>query len=132
MKDASPDRPAPAPKEREPRASRRLTADEQRRRRSRLITLAVWAGFGVLFINGIVGESGYLATIRAEREHAALAAEVARLRYQNQELRERRIRLEKDPSALEEAARRQGMIRDGETVVTIRDRVPPAADTPAR
>jgi cell division protein FtsB len=97
-----------------------------------LITLAVWAGFGVLLVNGIVGESGYLATIRAEREHAALAAEVARLRYQNQELRERRIRLEKDPSALEEVARRQGMIRDGETVVTIRDQAPAASAAPAR
>jgi cell division protein FtsB len=97
-----------------------------------MITLAVWAGFGVLFVNGIVGESGYLATIRAEREHAALAAEVARLRVQNQELKMRRVRLETDPSAMEEAARRQGMIRDGETVVTIRDRAPSAPATPSR
>lgn len=117
---------------REPRASRRLTTEEQRRRRHRLIVVAVWVGFGVLLINGIVGESGYLATIRAEREQAALSAEVARLRFENQDLRQRRERLQQDPSAIEEAARRQGMIRDGETLVTIRDRVPAAPSTPAR
>jgi cell division protein FtsB len=103
---------------------RRLTAEEVRKRRDRWIARAVWAGFAFVLINGIVGESGYLATIRAERQAVALRVEVARLRIENQRLRDDRIRLEHDPSALEEAARRQGMIRDGETIVTIRDRVP--------
>lgn len=120
------------PAEQVRRVRRRLTAEEVRRRRSRWVAWGVWTTFAVILINGIVGENGYLATIRAEREANALRNEVARYRLENQRLREDRIRLQTDPAATEEAARRQGMIRDGETLVTIRDRVPSSPDEPTR
>lgn len=126
--------PAPAPRPSAPRRAvrRRLTAEEVKRRRSRLITWGLWALFTVLVINGVVGENGYLATLAARKEQASLASEIARLRVENQRLQQARQRLETDPAALEEAARRQGMIRDGETVVTIREAPRATAPAPTR
>jgi cell division protein FtsB len=104
--------------------------------RERYRRLATWVFslfFGVLLVNSLVGENGYLASIRAGREAAALHAEVARIRLENQELQRQGRRLQEDPAAVEEAARRDlGFIRPGETVIVIRDL--PAADTarPAR
>lgn len=128
VRDATNTTPTPSGR----RVRRRLTAEEARRRRSRWIGWAVWGTFALILINGVVGENGYLATIRAKREAAALRSEVARYRVENRRLRDDRIRLQTDPSATEEAARRQGMIRDGEAVVTIRDRVPSSPTGPAR
>lgn len=111
---------------------RRLTADEQRRRRSRVVSAALWIALGVLVVNAIVGDSGYLATIRAANAEAALASEVARLRLENQALQRTGARLEDDPLAIEEAARRLGMIREGETIVTIREASGTTPPGPAR
>jgi cell division protein FtsB len=111
---------------------RRLTAEEIRRRRNRFVTTAVWTALAILLVNAVVGEGGYLATIRAEKEQAALTSEVARLRVENQRLKEARQLLEEDPAALEVAARRQGMIREGEVVVTIREPAGTAAPAPSR
>ena len=97
-------------------------ANEVRLRRRRLIAYALLAGAGVLMVNALLGENGYVATVRAQREygelHAALAAELRK----TEELRERIYRMRNDPKALEEEARRQlGLIRPGETLVIIRD-----------
>jgi cell division protein FtsB len=76
----------------------------------------------VLLVNSLLGENGYLATVRTEHEEAALSATVARLRFQNQQLQEQGRRLASDPSALEEAARRDlNFIKPGETLVIIHD-----------
>lgn len=100
---------------------------EVRERRRRILTYALWAGAIVLMVNALVGENGYLATLRARREQAALAADVARIRLENQQLKEQARRLDKDPVAVEEAARRQlNLIRPGETLVIIRDAKPAA------
>lgn len=111
---------------------RRLTADEIQQRRRRFFSWGLTIGLGILLINALVGENGYLATIRAEREEQALAAEVARLRRDSEDLRHARERLQNDDAAVEEAARELGMIRDGETVVTIRRADQPGAVAPSR
>jgi cell division protein FtsB len=111
------------------RVRRRLTAQEVRDRRRRIATWVFSLFFGVLLVNSLVGENGYFASIRAGREAEALRADVYRIRLENQELQRRAHRLEEDPLAVEEAARRDlGFLRPGETVVVIRD--VPAADGP--
>jgi cell division protein FtsB len=105
-----------------PRVRRRLSAQEARDRRRRVVTWALSIMLGVLLVNAFVGESGYLANLQAQRDEAALRASVARLRYENQSLQEQSRRLREDPTAIEEAARRDlGMIRPGETLIILRD-----------
>jgi cell division protein FtsB len=79
-------------------------------------------GSFILMVNALVGENGYLASLRSQREHDKLADSLARLRHENQQYLEQVRLLKTDPSALEEAARRVlGFVRPGETVVVIRD-----------
>jgi len=105
-----------------PRVRRRLSAQETRDRRRRVVTWALSILLGVLLVNAFVGESGYLANLQAAREQAALEGKVARLRLWNQALQEQGRRLQTDPAAIEDAARRDlGMIRPGETLIILRD-----------
>ena len=77
----------------------------------------------------LLGENGYFATLRAEREHAEVEAALTRLRMENQRLREEARRLREDPAALEEAARRDlGLARPGETLVVVKK--PQKPETP--
>jgi cell division protein FtsB len=80
----------------------------------------------VIVVNGLVGDRGLLAMIRARREYDAAAANVAQQRAENARLREEARRLREDPAAIEELARRElGLIKPGEKVFIIKD-VPPA------
>jgi len=82
-------------------------------------------------VNALVGENGYLATLRARQEYQSLTAEVSRMRLENQQLRNDIRRLRDDPAALEEAARRHlQLLKPGETLVIIRDHRP-ASQAPA-
>jgi cell division protein FtsB len=103
------------------RARRRLrTAEETRERRRRQWTLGLSLALCGLLVNSIVGENGYLATVRYRAEQAELEAAVARLRRENQALQEEGRRLREDPAALEEEARRSlGLIRPGETLLVV-------------
>jgi cell division protein FtsB len=75
--------------------------------------------------DGLVGERGLLAMLRARQEHDELAATIARLRAENVRLSEEARRLRDDPSAIEEVARRElGLIRPGEKVFIIKDVAP--------
>lgn len=124
--DASP--PAADPT----RPSRRRPAAEVRERRRRIVTWGLSLVLAVLLVNSLVGENGYLASLRARRELAALQASVAQLRIDNQRLQEETRRLLEDPRALEETARRElGLIRPGETLIVIRDLVPAPAAAPS-
>jgi cell division protein FtsB len=116
--DPTDDQPAPAT----PRARRRLrSAEDTRDRRRRRVTYGLSLVLSALLVNSIVGENGYLATVRYRAEQAELERAVARVRRQNQDLQEERRRLTEDPAALEEAARRSlGLIRPGETLVIVR------------
>jgi len=105
-----------------PRVRRRLSAQEVRDRRRRVVTWALSIMLVVLLVNAFVGESGYLANLQAERDAVALQVTVARLRHENDSLTQQGRRLQEDPTAIEEAARRDlGMVRPGETLVILRD-----------
>jgi len=76
----------------------------------------------VLMVNALVGENGYLAGLRAQREYESVMDDVIHLRLENQQLREQARRLREDPAAIEEAARRDlGLVRAGETLVIVHD-----------
>jgi cell division protein FtsB len=76
----------------------------------------------LIVVDGLVGERGLLAMLRARREYDRLAATIARQRAENAALRERARRLTDDPNAIEEVARRDlGLIKPGERVFIIKD-----------
>jgi cell division protein FtsB len=86
----------------------------------------------VIVIDGLVGDRGLLAMMRARRDYDTAAAAVARQRAENARLREEARRLREDPAAIEEIARRElGLIKPGEKVFIIKD-VPPAGPIDGR
>jgi len=120
--DEAPDAPA------SPSRRRLRGAQEVRDRRRRYATVGLSVALTILLVNALVGENGYLATVRVRAEQAQLEAVVANLRIENQRLQRDRERLLSDPTALEETARRSlGLIKPGETLVIVRDAVPPLA-----
>lgn len=108
------------------------TPGEAKAWRRRMLAYALAAGSFVLMVNALVGENGYLDTLRARREYDSLMRSVAELRLENQQLQDDLRRLREDPSALEEAARRDlGLIHPGEKLVVITDQPPAAAPAPS-
>lgn len=80
----------------------------------------------VIVVDGLVGDRGLLAILRARHEYDELSGTIARQRSENVRLREEARRLKDDPTAIEEVARRElGLIRPGERVFIIKD-LPPA------
>lgn len=76
----------------------------------------------VIVVDGLVGDRGLLAMLRARREYDELSATIARQRAENARLREQVRRLREDPRAIEEVARRElGLIKPGEKVFIIKD-----------
>ena len=76
----------------------------------------------LIVVDGLIGERGLVAMLRARHEYDELAATIARDRAENARLRELARRLREDPSAIEEAARRDlGLIKPGEKVFIIKD-----------
>jgi len=127
----SPADPAPV----RPHARRPIrTALEMRTRRRRWLSYGLLAFSLVLLVNAVVGENGYLATLRARQEYDSVTTALTRLQNENQRLREESDRLRTDLNALEEAARRElGLVRPGETLVIVKDAKPsdPRPDAPA-
>ena len=110
-----------------PLKARRLMRSglEVRERRRTLFRYGLGAGVVVLLVNAVIGEEGYLAGIRARRDLELLQAQVADVQRENQELNDLRKRLKDDPAAIEDAARRElGLVREGETLVIVRDGKP--------
>ncbi len=117
-----------APQKR-PRAPRQLhNIPDAKQRRRRWVTYGLFMGSCALMVNALIGENGYLATLRARQEHKALVASLTKLRLENQQLSDEVRRLHDDPAGpMEEAARRElGFIKPGETLVIIRDARPAA------
>lgn len=76
----------------------------------------------VIVVDGLVGDRGLLAILRARQEYDQLAASIARQRTENMRLRDEARRLKDDPTAIEEVARRElGLIKPGERVFIIKD-----------
>ena len=105
---------------------RRPPAPKRPARSSRVVRWLVLFVASLIIVDGLFGERGLLAMLRARQEHEQLAAALAQQRAENARLREEVRRLNEDPRAIEEAARRElGLIRPGEKVFIIKD-VPPA------
>lgn len=109
---------------RRPRVRRRpQTAVELKERRRRWARYILTIVSGVLMINALVGEKGYLATLQARQQRVELEASVNALHAENDSLEDFARRLRRDPLTLEEVAREDlGLIKPGETLVTLKDR----------
>ena len=94
-------------------------------RNRRIGQLLVLLIASIIVVDGLVGERGLLAMLRARHDYDQLAASIARQRADNARLRDQARRLREDPGAIEEIARRElGLIRPGERVFIVKD-VPP-------
>ena len=95
-------------------------------RNRRVVQLLVLFVASVIVVDGLVGERGLLAMLRARHQYDELSATIARERAENACLRDQARRLREDPTAIEEIARRDlGLIKPGERVFIVKD-VPPA------
>ena len=95
---------------------------EARQWRRRMLGREAFAVALVLVVNALVGENGYLDTLRAQGEVAKLTDELRREREETRKIRDQIERLRHDPAALEEALRRElNHGKPGETLVIIKD-----------
>jgi len=114
------------PKEASPTTKRRAPKAKPSGRTRRIVHWLLIFVASAIVVDGLVGERGLLAILRARQEYDQLAATIANQRAENARLREEARRLKADPSAIEEVARRElGLIKPGERVFIIKD-VPPA------
>ena len=114
------------PKEASPTTKRRAPKAKPSGRTRRIVHWLLIFVASAIVVDGLVGERGLLAILRARQEYDQLAATIASQRAENARLREEARRLKDDPSAIEEVARRElGLIKPGERVFIIKD-VPPA------
>jgi cell division protein FtsB len=85
----------------------------------------------VIVVDGLVGDRGLLAMLRARQDYDELTATIARQRADNGRLREEARRLREDPAAIEEVARRElGLIKPGEKVFILKDVSPASRQQP--
>jgi cell division protein FtsB len=90
--------------------------------RTRLLNYILGFVTVVLVVDALVGDRGLVDTLRARRQHEAIAAALAQKRQENDRLRNDIRRLKEDPGAIESLAREQlGLIREGEVLFIIRD-----------
>ncbi len=109
-----------------PRTRRRTATPARQGSSRRLVHWLLIFVASVIVVDGLVGDRGLLAMMRARHEYDELAGTIARQRADNARLRDEARRLKDDPRAIEEVARRElGLIRPGERVFIIKD-VPPA------
>jgi cell division protein FtsB len=113
--------------ETKPQPKRRTqTPKPPARRNRRLVHLLLLFVASVIVVDGLVGERGLLAIMRARHEGDELSSVIAHQRAENARLRDQARRLRDDPAAIEEIARRElGLIKPGERVFIVKD-VPPA------
>ena len=95
--------------------------------RSRLLHYVLVFVTVVLVVDALVGDKGLVDTLRARRQHEALAAALAQKRQENARLRDDIRRLKEDPGAIEALARQDlGLMRDGEVLFIVHDTQSPA------
>ena len=113
----------PEPK---PTPRRRTVTPKRPSRNRRIVQILIVLAASIIIVDGLVGDRGLLAMLRAQHEYDELAASVARQRAENARLRDQARRLREDPTAIEEIARRElGLIKPGERVFIVKD-IPPA------
>jgi len=95
--------------------------------RTRLLNYVLAFVTVVLVVDALVGEKGLIDSLRARRQHDAVAAALAQKRKENARLRDDIRRLKEDPGAIESLARDQlGLMREGEVLFIVRDTQSPA------
>jgi cell division protein FtsB len=108
------------------RPKRRAAARQRPSRNRRIVQGLVLLVASIIIVDGLVGDRGLVAMLRARHEYDQLAASISRQRAENARLRDQARRLREDPGAIEEIARRElGLIKPGERVFIVKD-VPPA------
>lgn len=123
-------RPAPESPHGEPATPRRRRAADRREPRRWWRYGLVVLG-GVLLVNALAGERGYLEYTRLRHRLTDAQAQLAARRAENAELQRRIRQLKTDPVAIEREVRDQlGYAKPGEVVFTVRD-APAPADRPA-
>lgn len=101
-------------------------APEQPGAKGKVVRWLLIFAASLIIVDGLFGERGLLAMMRARHEYQELSAAIARQRADNARFREEARRLKEDPTAIEEIARRElGLIKPGEKVFIVKD-VPPA------
>ena len=107
-----------------PRVRRRVRTDKgDRQRRKKIWSYGLLLLSAALMVNALIGEKGYLANLQAKQEFQDVSESLRQLKAENARLKEEAKRMQTDPAALEDAARKQlGMIKPGETLITLRDR----------
>jgi cell division protein FtsB len=109
-----------------PASRRRDPSAKRPTRNRRIVQLLVLFVASVIIVDGLVGDRGLLAMLRARHEYDELAASISRQKAENARLRDQARRLREDPSAIEEIARRElGLIKPGERVFIVKDVPPP-------
>ena len=108
-------------------ARKRTPMNRQTSGAQRFLQLILIFACLALGVNAVLGERGLIELIGNRRQHITLAREIESLRHQNSKLHFIVFRLTGDPSAIEEVARKDlGLIRPGEQLFLINDRVAPA------
>jgi len=107
-----------------PRVRRRVrTSTADRQRRKKFWTYGLLLLSAGLMVNALIGEKGYLANLQAKQEFQDVSESLRQLKAENARLKEQARRMQTDPRALEDSARSQlGLIKPGETLITLRDR----------
>jgi cell division protein FtsB len=109
-----------------PAPRRRSIAPKRPARNRRIAQILLLLAASVIVVDGLVGDRGLLAMLRARHEYDQLAASISHQRAENAKLRDQARRLREDPGAIEEIARRElGLIRPGERVFIVKDIPPP-------
>jgi cell division protein FtsB len=108
------------------RSSTSSASSPTTRRRGRRAVQYVLVFVGcVLVMDALVGEKGLLEMLKKRQEYRTLEQSLADVRSDNARLREEARRLQEDPSAIEDLARRElGLIKPGEKLFILKD-VPP-------
>ena len=103
----------------------RSSSTTARRRGRRAIEYALLLIGCVVFVDALVGEKGLLETVKKRQEFKVLEQSIRHARAENELLRQEAKRLQSDPTAIEDLARRElGLIRPGEHLFILKDRPP--------
>ena len=105
-----------------PTPRRRTSILKRPTRNRRIVQWLVVFVAAVIIVDGLIGDRGLLAMLRARHEYDDLAASISRQKAENARLRDTARRLREDPTAIEEIARRElGLIKPGERVFIVKD-----------
>lgn len=75
----------------------------------------------VVLADALIGDRGFLQTIRARRDYRQATETLRQLQHENAALREKSRRLLEDPRAIEAVAREElGLIRPDEILVVVK------------